>query len=123
MYFLQCTDTFSKTSTKSIHITALFFFRVHHKPTLSFLTAPPPPTPASPNAGVTISTYSPLALLLCGDLFASVPIFVGSVFSSPCLNVTPSSKTMRAVGERENERVNAGETGDEEAGVEGGGDS
>lgn len=42
------------------------------------------------------------------------------MFSSPCLNVTPSSKTMRAVGERENERVNAGETGDEEAGVEGG---
>lgn len=42
------------------------------------------------------------------------------MFSSPCLNVTPSSKTMRAVGERENERVNAGETGDEEAGAEGG---
>lgn len=36
------------------------------------------------------------------------------MFSSPCLNVTPSSKTMQAVGERENERVDVGETGDVE---------
>lgn len=80
-----------------------------------------PPSHPTTNASVTISTYYPLALLLCGDLFASVPIFVGSVFSSPCLNVTPSSKTMQAVGERENERVDVGETGDVE--VERGGDS
>lgn len=38
------------------------------------------------------------------------------MFSSPCLNVTPSSKTMRAVGERSNEGVNVGETGDVGAG-------
>lgn len=76
-----------------------------------------------PNPGVTISTYAPLPLLLSGDLFASVPIFVGSVFSSPCLNVTPSSKTIWGVGERENERVNVGETGDGQAREGGGGNS
>lgn len=38
------------------------------------------------------------------------------MFSSPCLNVTPSSKTMRPEGERENERVNVGATRDVEVG-------
>lgn len=112
MYFLHCTDTLEKTSTKSFTTTALFF------PCTSqtyFVILNIPSTPTT-NASVTISTYYPLTLLLCGDLFASVPIFVGSVFSSPCPNVTPSSKTMQAVGERENERVNVGETGDVEVG-------
>jgi len=35
-----------------------------------------------------------LSLSLSLDLFASVLIFVSTVFSSPCLNVIPSSKTI-----------------------------
>lgn len=61
-----------------------------------------------PHPGVTLSLYAH-APLPSSDLFAPVPIFVGGVFSSPCLNVTPSSKTIQRVGERENERANAGE--------------
>lgn len=69
-----------------------------------------------PNPGVTISSYA-LLPLLSRDLFASVPIFVCTVFSSPCLNVTPSSKTIRGVGERENERANVGDIEEGAGGV------
>lgn len=108
--------TFSAVThlTKSFPTTALFFL-VYITNVLCHSEHLPSPHPTT-NASVTNSTYYPLALLLSGDLFASVPIFVGSVFSSPCLNVTPSSKTMQAGGERENERVNVGAMGDAEVG-------
>ena len=75
----------------------------------------------SPSFSLTLSlslslSLSPLPLLglflTWGDLSASVPIFVGAVFSPPCLNVTPSSKTMWRRRKREGGAPGAGAAGE-----------